>query len=72
MRWAAAVGILVGDGRLAVDASGLVPEWTDARAAITAHWGRDNGSAESIFGAAPIRSSATASIFVSRLRNARV
>jgi hypothetical protein len=30
-----------------------------------------NGSAESIFGAAPIRSSATASIFVSRLRNAR-
>jgi CubicO group peptidase (beta-lactamase class C family) len=32
----AAVGILVGDGRLDVDAPGLVPEWTDdERAAIT-------------------------------------
>jgi CubicO group peptidase (beta-lactamase class C family) len=31
----AAVGILVGDGRLAVHAPGLVPEWTDERAAIT-------------------------------------
>jgi CubicO group peptidase (beta-lactamase class C family) len=32
----AAVGILVGDGRLALDAAGLVPEWRDdERAAIT-------------------------------------
>lgn len=32
----AAVGLLVGDGRLDVDAPGLVPEWSDdARAAIT-------------------------------------